>query len=54
MLKPIDYRQTYVVSQDKYLLMVHGPSKAVAAARETLNGTSHSFCTVHGENVLRP
>ena len=40
------------VKTDSYLLMVHGPSKAVAAARETLNGTSHSFCNVHGEDVL--
>jgi uncharacterized membrane protein len=37
---------------DKFLLIVHGTQEAVARAKEIIEGTSHSACTVHGEPAL--
>jgi uncharacterized membrane protein len=36
---------------DKYLLVVHGTSDAVAAAKDIIQGTSHSSVTVHSAPV---
>jgi hypothetical protein len=37
---------------DKFLLVVHGTPDAVQKARDIIDGTEHSFRTVHGELVL--
>jgi len=39
------------VKSDHYLLLVHGTSDSVAAAKNVIQGTRHSSYTVHGENV---
>jgi len=36
---------------DKFLLIVHGTSEAVAQAKDIIGGTKHSSYTVHGEVV---
>jgi len=37
---------------DKFLLVVHGTPDAVQKARDIIDGTEHSFRTVHGEAVF--
>jgi hypothetical protein len=37
---------------DKFLLVVHGTPDAVQKARDIIDGTEHSFRTVHGETVF--
>ena len=37
---------------DNYLLVVHGTPDAVAKAKSIIEGTEHSYCTVHGETVF--
>jgi uncharacterized membrane protein len=39
------------VKTDKFLLVVHGTSDAVATAKNIIQGTTHSSYTVHGETV---
>jgi uncharacterized membrane protein len=36
---------------DKYMLVVHGTPDEVAKAKDIIEGTAHSFYTVHGERV---
>jgi hypothetical protein len=37
---------------DKFVLLVHGTPDAVAKAKEIIEGTEHSSCSVHGERVF--
>jgi len=37
---------------DKFLLVVHGTPEDVQKARDIIDGTEHSFRTVHGEPVF--
>jgi uncharacterized membrane protein len=37
---------------DKFVLIVHGTQDAVTKAKEIIEGTEHSACTVHGEPAL--
>jgi uncharacterized membrane protein len=39
------------VKSDKFLLVVHGTSDAVATAKNIIQGTNHSSYTVHGKTV---
>jgi uncharacterized membrane protein len=36
---------------DKFLLVVHGTTDAVAKAKDIIRGTSHISCAIHGETV---
>jgi uncharacterized membrane protein len=37
---------------DKFVLVVHGTPDDVAKAKEIIEGTEHSSCSVHGEKVF--
>ncbi len=37
---------------DKFMLVVHGSPDAVAKAKQIIDGTEHSYSTVHGEKVF--
>lgn len=37
---------------DKFMLVVHGSPDCVAKAKTIIDGTAHSYSTVHGEAVL--
>lgn len=37
---------------DKFMLVVHGTPDAVAKAKDIIEGTEHSSCSVHGETVF--
>ena len=45
-------RYEVALKTDKYMLIVHGTTDAVARAKDIIAGTEHSSCTVHGERVF--
>jgi hypothetical protein len=40
------------LKSDKYLLVVHGTPGEIANAKDVISRTEHSYCIVHGEEVL--
>lgn len=50
-LKDSVVKHDTALKTDKYMLVVHGTPDEVAKAKDIIEGTVHSFNTVHGERV---